>query len=200
MTESINAIESYPHWKLDQWPAEFPQGRIEYIYTHWSAHDYTSVYPAYHFCVATDSDGDVVVVNTHDVRENMRDVYAGQEEPYCQHTRKRNSFAIGISIMSMEGSRPEDFGKYPLTERLIDALCLVGAKIADFYGIPIDADHIMSHAEAGVRDGYFGILPTERWDIARLAAEPRPVTPQDALDVGEELRSRMRRFSKRNRA
>ena len=198
MTETnVNAIETYPHWKLDQWPAQFPEGRIDNIYTHWSAHDYASVYPAYHFCVATDTAGDLVVVNTHDVRENMRDVYEEPEKPYCQHTRKRNSFAIGISIMAMAGSRPEDFGKYPLTERLIDGLCLVGAKIAEFYGITIDADHIMSHGEAGVRDGYFGILPTERWDLARLVAEPRPVTAQDALTVGEELRTKMRRFSSR---
>jgi hypothetical protein len=190
-----NAIASYPHWKLTEWPAEFPAGRIDNIYTHWSAHDYSSVFPAYHYCVATDADGTIVVVNTHDPRKNMRDVYQGPEEPYCQHTRKRNSYAIGISIMAMEGSKPDDFGKYPLTEELIDALCLVGAKIAAFYGIAIDADHVMSHAEAAVRDGYFGIEPEQRWDIARLVAEPRDVVEQDALNVGEELRRRMRAFT-----
>jgi hypothetical protein len=37
-------------------------------------------------------------------------------------------------------------------------------------------------------------LPEERWDIARLRAEDRPLVPQDGIDVGEELRARMRRF------
>ena len=185
-------IESYPHWDIRTWTPDLPVGRIERIYTHWSAHDYQSVFPAYHFCVATTEHGDIVVVNTHDVRENMRNVYDAPDEPYAAHTRGRNSFALGISIMSMEGSTPEDFGKYPLTEELIDGLCSVGAKLAKFYGVTIDADHVMSHAEAALHDGYFGTKPEERWDIARLAAEPRALVPQDGVDVGEELRRRMR--------
>jgi hypothetical protein len=187
-----NEIATYPHWKLAQWPAEFPHGRIDRIYTHWSAHDYHSVFPAYHYCVALDRDGDVVIVNTHDVRENMRDVYEAPELPYAQHTRKRNSHAIGISIMAMEGSRPDDFGPYPMTDAQIDGMCFLAAKIAAFYAIPIDADHVMSHAEAALCDGYFGIQPQERWDIARLAPEPRPLVPQDGIDIGEQLRTKMR--------
>ncbi len=184
-------IEEYPHWKIADWKPEFPEGRIERIYTHWSAHDYRAVFPAYHYCVATDDDGKIVVVNTHDPRANMRDVYAQPEPPYAQHTRGRNSFAVGISIMSMQGSTPADFGEYPLTEPLIDALCLVGAKLAAFYHIPIDADHVMSHAEAAKIEGYFGTAENERWDIARLSAAPRPLVPDDAITVGDELRRRM---------
>ena len=185
-------IEEYPHWPLHAWRPDTP-GPIDHIYTHWSAHDYASVFPAYHFCIAPTPSG-IVVVNTHDVRENMRAVYEGPELPYAQHTRGRNSFALGISIMAMEGSTPADFGKYPLTEELVDGLCLVGARLAAFYDVPIDADHVMSHAEAGVREGYFGTEPDQRWDIARLAASDKPLVEQDAIDVGEELRVRMRAF------
>lgn len=192
-----NRIETYYHEPLESWSPQLPQGRIERIYTHWSAHDYGSVWPAYHFCVATQDDGTIVVVHTHDVTENMRNVYEDPDAPYAAHTRGRNSFALGISIMAMEGSNPEDFGKYPLTEELIDGLCKVGAYLADYYGVPIDADHIMSHAEAALHDGYYGTKPEERWDIARLKAEPRPLVEQDGIDVGEELRRRMRSFSKR---
>lgn len=188
-----NRIETYPHWNAQTWTPELPAGRIERIYTHWSAHDYQSVFPAYHFCIATTEAGDIVVVNTHDVRENMRDVYDAPDEPYAAHTRKRNSFALGISIMAMENSNPRDFGKYPLTEPLIDALCALAAKLAKVYGVPIDADHVMSHAEAALHDGYFGTKPEERWDIARLRAEDRPLVPQDGVEIGEELRSRMRK-------
>lgn len=189
-----HTIETYPHWKLHEWTPALPQGRIERIYTHWSAHDYRSVFPAYHFCVATNEADEILVVNTHDVRENMRDVYEAPDEPYAAHTRGRNSYAIGISIMAMQGATPENFGSFPLTQPLIDGLCLLGAKLAKYYGVPIDADHMMSHAEAALHDGYFGTAPEERWDIARLREENRPLVPQDGIDVGEELRSRMRGF------
>jgi hypothetical protein len=69
----------------------------------------------------------------------------------------------------------------------------VAAKLAANYSVPVDADHIMTHAEAAVRDGYFGTQPEQRWDIARLRPDPRPLVPQDAHDVGEELRARIRR-------
>ncbi|HEX8805737.1 MAG TPA: hypothetical protein VF741_02265 [Candidatus Aquilonibacter sp.] len=189
LTEA-NRVETYPHWPLDAWRPEVP-GPIDHIYTHWSAHDYASVYPAYHFCVVQRASG-ILVVNTHDVRENMRNVYEDPDAPYAAHTRGRNSYALGISMMAMEGATPPDFGKYPLTDELINGLCVVGARLAAFYNVPIDADHIMSHAECGVREGYFGTADNQRWDIARLAASDKPLVEQDALDVGEELRARMR--------
>jgi hypothetical protein len=188
-----NRIDSYPHWPLGDWRPQTP-GRIERIYVHWSAHDYASVYPAYHFCVAKNADGSIVVANTHDVRENMRDVYVGPELPYAQHTRKRNSFALGISVMAMENATPQDFGRYPLTPELIDALCLVGGRLAAFYRVPVDAEHIMTHAEAALLDGYFGTAENQRWDIARLAPSAQPLREQEAVDIGGELRLRMRRF------
>src|SRR5581483_11054519 len=114
--------------------------------------------------------------------------------------RKRNSHALGISVMGMEGSKPDDFGPYPLTEPMIDALCRVGARLAARYNVPVDPDHIMTHAEAGLRDGYFGTQPEQRWDIARLKPEPRPLDPKDAIDTGEELRLRIRRFMERETA
>lgn len=187
-------IENYAHWRIDSWKPEFPEGRIERIYTHWSAHDYRSVFPAYHYCVATNDADEIVVVQTSDLRDNMREVRELPERPYTAHTRGRNSYAAGISIMAMEGSTPTDFGEYPLTEPLINALCLTAAHLAKFYNITIDADHVMSHAEAALRDGYFGTGPEQRWDIARLRAEPRALVPADGTTVGEELRSRMRTF------
>jgi hypothetical protein len=143
------------------------------------------------------SNGEIVVVNTHDVRGNMRDVKQAPEEPYAPHTRGRNSFALGISIMAMTGATPGDFGPHPLTPQLIDALCIVGARLAERYGVSIDPDHVMSHAEAALRDGYFGTAPEQRWDIARLSPDPLPLQPQEAIDVGECLRVAMRGFMDR---
>lgn len=186
----MNRIDAYPYTPLDDWHPSAP-GRIERIYTHWSGFDYASVFPAYNYCIARHECG-IVVVETCDPRANMRDVHADLEAPYAAHTYKRNSYALGVAIAGMEGATPHDFGDYPLTDALIGALCLVGARLAAFYAIPIDAEHVMSHAEAALRDGYFGTSGDERWDIARLAPDPRPLVPQDALDTGEELRARMR--------
>ncbi len=185
-------LEQYPHWPLRLWRPQFAPGRIDRIYTHWSAHDYRSVFPAYHYCVATGDDAEIMIVNTHDTRENMREVREQPDMPYAAHTRGRNSFALGISIMAMEGARPDDFGPCPLTEPLLDALCLLAARLAVFYGVPIDAEHIMSHAEAARLDGYFGAGDQERWDIARLRPQSVPLQPDEAVTTGEELRARMR--------
>ncbi len=187
-------IDAYPHLSLDAWRPDVP-GRIERIYTHWSAYDYEKVFPAYHFCVAIEPGVGIVVVNTHDVRENMREIYGSPERPYAAHTRSRNSYALGISIMAMQDATPQDFGAYPLTEALIDALCTVGGRLAAFYDVPVDADHVMSHAEAAMCDGYFGTAEDQRWDIARLRPSPQLLEPREAIDVGEELRERIRRAS-----
>ena len=193
-----NRIESYPHWELETWRPQLPSGPIECIYTHWSADDYATVFPSYHFCVALGPDGRVLVVNTHDVQANMRDVYEDPDRPYAAHTYRRNSFALGVSIMAMRDARPGHFGPYPLTEPLIDGLCIVTARLARAYGVPLDARHVMSHAEAALIDGYFGNGDEERWDVARLREDARPLAPHDALDVGEELRTRMRRTAERD--
>ncbi len=182
---------TYPTASLDAWRPETP-GRIEFVYLHWSAHDYASLFPAYHYCIAQQSDGTIVVAQTHDLRENMRDVYAKPERPYAQHTRGRNSYAVGISAMAMENATPHDFGAYPITEGLIDGLCVVAARLASYYDIALDADHVMTHAEAAIRDDYFGTTPEERWDLARFSPSTAALTPREALASGETLRVRMR--------
>jgi N-acetylmuramoyl-L-alanine amidase len=175
------------------WVPEFPEGRIERIYLHWSAGDYESVFPAYHYCV-TFIDGRPGIVQTNDLRANMRDVREAPDLPYAAHTAGRNSYAAGISVMGMQDARPDDFGPYPLVDAAVEALCRVAGSIAAFYDIPVDAGHVLTHAEAALIDGYFGTAAQERWDIARLAPSPQPLAPDDARRTGEELRRRIGRF------
>jgi len=189
-----NEIARYPSAPLHDWKPSFPDGRIDRFYLHWSAHSYHAVFPAYHFCVAMTQAGEIVVVHTNRIEANMRDLRKAPYEPYAAHTRGRNSFAVGISIMAMEGATPQDFGAYPPTEELIDGLCLVTARVARFYSVPVDADHILTHAEAAVADGYFGTAPQERWDIARLQAHPSELRVAEAAETGERLRERIARF------
>lgn len=170
---------------------DFPRGRIERIYLHWSGSDYVTTYPAYHYCI-TYVDGIARVVRTNDLRANMRDVRVEPELPYAAHTAGRNSYAAGLSVMGMKDAYPSDFGEFPLRNEAVNAMCRVAAELARFYRIPIDREHIMTHAEAALLDGYFGIRDGERWDIARLTPSLDPLSPDDALETGEELRHRIR--------
>lgn len=178
---------------LAAWRPRFPPGRIEAVYLHWSGGDYGSSFPAYHYCIGLRGDG-VGVARTNDLRANMRNVSSGGA--YAAHTLGRNSFSAGIAALGMEGATPEDFGRYPLVPELIDGLCRVGAAIAAAYGIPVDRHHVLTHAEAAILDGYFGSGDDERWDIARLRPDPKPLVSQDALDAGDELRARIAAYAR----
>jgi len=170
---------------------DLPDGRIERLYLHWSAGRYDVPSSAYHFVVGY-RQGRLFAEQTHAVRENMQALREDME--YAAHTRGRNSFAIGVSALSMLDATPHDFGPQPLTEELVDALCAMCAHLALRYNIAIDADHVMTHAEAAILDGYFGLLPEERWDLARLLPHPAAVTPAEAQATGEALRERIRRY------
>ena len=174
--------------RLRDWRPVFPEGDLRSIALHWTAYDYDTVFPAYHYCLQGVSD--VMVVATHDLRANMRDLRADGAGPYAAHTAGRNSFAAGLAICGMKAARPEDFGRYPLAEEQIAALCTVARRLADVYAIPLAA--IRTHAEAALEDGYFGAAgDDERWDIARLAPSPQPLSSGDAVRTGDALRARI---------
>lgn len=161
---------------------------MERIYLHWSGGDYVTVHSAYHYCVAFDG-ASVYVVQTNDLRANMRDVYA-DEGPYAAHTYRRNSFAAGLSVMGMQGATPHDFGAYPLRDDMLDALCVAAARIADAYAIPVE--NILTHAEAAVEDGYFGAGSDDlRWDIARLQPSTHALRAAEARETADILRARI---------
>ncbi len=170
---------------------DLPDGRIDRLYLHWSAGPYDKISTAYHFVVGYRA-GYLFAEQTHDVRENMRFLREGVS--YAAHTRGRNAFAIGLSALSMLDSTPHDFGSAPLTEDLIDALCAMCAFIARRYGIAIDREHVMTHAECALIDNYFGLLPHERWDLARLRPSREALDPREAVDSGDELRRRIRTY------
>jgi hypothetical protein len=68
----------------------------------------------------------------------------------------------------------------------------VAARLCAAYAIEIDADHVLTHAEAALADGYFGSGDEERWDIARLAPSNAPLEEWEAADTGERLRAHIR--------
>ena len=174
--------------RLREWRPELPPGDLRSIVLHWTAGDYDTVFSAYHVCLRGVSD--VVVVQTHDLRANMRDVRLDPSRPYAAHTSGRNAFAIGVAICAMQAATPADFGAYPLAAAQIDALALVVRRLADAYAIPYAA--VRTHAEFAVADGYFGAGGDDvRWDIARLAPSAEPLEPSEAATTGDFLRARI---------
>ncbi len=163
---------------------------VRTVYLHWTAGDYAQTFDAYHFCVAL-RDGLPIVVETRAVAANARDVRE-PGEPYAAHVAGRNSYAIGVAVCGMRDATPHDFGPYPLREDMLEAVCALVAQLCAQYGIAIDAEHVRTHAEAAVDDGYFGAGDEQRWDVARLAPDPRPLEFTDARVVGDRLRERIR--------
>jgi hypothetical protein len=174
--------------RLRDWRPVCPDGELRSIFLHWTAHDYEAVFPAYHFCLRGVSE--IVVVATHDLRANMRDLRSDPARPYAAHTLGRNSWSIGLAVCGMADARPSDFGRFPLAEAQIDGLCVVARRLADRYRIPLAA--IRTHAEAALEDGYFGADDDDlRWDIARLAPRAEPLEAREAAATGDVLRARI---------
>ena len=170
------------------WRPALPDGTLRSVVLHWTAGDYESVYPAYHFCLT--GAADVFVHATHDLRANMRDVRGNAGGDYAAHTAGRNSFAVGIAVCGMLAATPQDFGAFGLRAAQIDALCAVAAGVIRRYGIAIS--QVRTHAEAAIDDGYFGAGDDEqRWDIARLTAAEVPLGAPEALATGARLRARI---------
>lgn len=158
------------------------------ISLHWTAGDYATVYPAYHFCLSGASD--LLVHATHDLRANMREIARAPHEPYAAHTAGRNSFTIGLAICAMDGAGPSDFGLFPLTGAQIEAMCTFAAALVARYGIA--TANVRTHAEAALDDGYFGAQSDDvRWDIARIRPAPESLDPREARETADVFRARI---------
>ena len=132
------------------------RGKIKHIYLHWTAGRYNQFFDDYHLNI----DGDGKVYRT-----------CARLDEYKAHTYQRNSGAIGISLCcaldaSWQGQKP-DLGSYPPTTMQLIAMAKVVAVLCAGLGIAIDADAVMTHAEAALVDGYgVGSGDSEtRWDL-----------------------------------
>ena len=133
------------------------RGKIKHIYLHWTAGRYNQFFDDYHLNI----DGDGKVYRT-----------CSRLDEHKAHTYQRNSGSIGISLCcaldaSWQGQKP-DLGSCPPTTMQLVAMAKVVAVLCAGLGIAIDADAVMTHAEAALVDGYgVGSGDSEtRWDLA----------------------------------
>ena len=132
------------------------RGKIKHIYLHWTAGRYNQFFDDYHLNI----DGDGKVYRTCSSLDELK-----------AHTYKRNSGSIGITLCcaldaSWQGPEP-DLGSCPPTTLQLVALAKVVAVLCAGLGLAVDADAVMTHAEAALVDGYgAGSGDSEtRWDL-----------------------------------
>lgn len=160
------------------------RGYIDHIYLHWSAGHYNQSHVnKYHICI--DKDGkmytDVELFTEH------RD-----------HTYMRNSRAIGITLNGCwDAINPTNMGTEPPTKQQIYALSWLVALLCVQIGIPLDIQHVLTHAEAADnKDGmdlcYTDPTPypnntygpdstCERWDLWVLRENEQPWSGGDNI-------------------
>lgn len=149
-TSYINTIlgEFYPPFKKCLGGPEIPSStKGDIIIFHWTAGGYNAVYPnKYNYNIK--GDGSIV------------------KGPGGNHAVNRNDNSIGVTICAGGGRSdsskyPNDnvlgtntFKDYPIRQVQYDAMITLIAQLAKDNNIPVDKDHIMSHAEAGALKDY----------------------------------------------
>ena len=129
------------------------RGYIDKIYLHWTAGHYGQFFDDYHINI--DADGSIYV-STDDLTERKA------------HTWRRNSRSIGIALACCAFATTNDLGDEPPTDEQIESIAQVIAVLCKHLQIPIDYDHVMTHAEAADEDGYGYKTTCERWDLLFL--------------------------------
>ncbi|MEN6567727.1 MAG: hypothetical protein ABFC57_15695 [Veillonellales bacterium] len=108
-------------------------GRPVKIYIHWTTGPYNLLSPDYHVNVGQDG---TLFVSTDDLNE------------YKLHTRHRNGGAVAVCAACGKGAWGENLGSDPPTNEQIETIAQAVAVLADALAVPIDAEHVMTHAEA----------------------------------------------------
>lgn len=142
------------------------RGIVNKVYAHWTAGHYGQAFNSYHILI--DEKGNAYIT-TEDFTEKLA------------HTWRRNSQAIGVSMMCAYKAEARNgrncwLGYEPPTSIQITALSQVAAVLSKALGIPLDKEHFMTHCEAAILDGYGvphgevvnGVYqgdPDLRWDL-----------------------------------
>ena len=135
---------------------------IDHVYLHWTAGHYGQAYDDYHICI--DEDGSIYLMC-----DSFEDLKA--------HTWKRNSFAVGVTLLCAVDAEPRNgykawLGEEPPTTEQIESMSQVVAVLAEEFQLPLDCDdYVMTHCEAAEKDDYGPSTTCERWDLWYLPDE-----------------------------
>lgn len=149
------------------WRLAYGMGRQPMIYLHWSAGRYEPN--------AVDlADYHVLILQDGSIR--ARDLTA-----ILEHTWRRNTAGVAVALAACYDATTEALGDYPPTAAQIETMAQIIAVLCQATEIPLDAAHVMTHAEAADLDGYGPATTCERWDLWFLANGDAPGTGGDTL-------------------
>ena len=154
--------------ELREYVACFHNADINTIYLHWSASGYDTPSDAYHISIT----GDGVVHVMHPLDQIL------------SATWRRNTGSIAVSIMCCYDAVAYDednvdFGSAPPTNAQLQAMARVICVLCEELELPIDDEHVLTHAEIADIDGY-GINdddPEMRWDLLLVQDNDGVVKP-----------------------
>lgn len=174
---SIKRLKLPSKWK--------PSAKMRRIHIHWTAGSHTaSSLDKKHYHVLVEGDGEVIRGHIP-IDGNEPPLRSGK---YAAHTRKSNSYAIGIGLCAMIGAttRPLRAGKYPITPKQWNAAVGVAADLCRHYNIEVTDKTVLTHAEVQKN---LGIRQNGKWDIAWLPFWNKKL---DAKAVGDKFRSEVK--------
>lgn len=154
--------------ELREYVACFRNAGIDTIYLHWSASGYDTPSDAYHISIT----GDGVVHVMHPLDQIL------------SATWRRNTGSVAVSIMCCYDAvayneDDVDFGSAPPTNAQLQAMARVICVLCEELELPIDDEHVLTHAEIADIDGY-GINdddPEMRWDLLLVQDNDGVVKP-----------------------
>lgn len=138
------------------------------VHAHWTAGNHKSSpddRTHYHFVI--DGDGTF----HQGVKLPSQNSLTKKSGSWAYHTLNANTGAIGISVacMALAVENPFNSGRFPMTKRQWDVMCLAIADLCETYGIPVNSKTVLSHAEV---QGNLGIKQRGKWDFTRLSWKP----------------------------
>lgn len=147
------------------WEQAQSVGREPKVYLHWSAGHYGQFFDDYH--VNIDADGSLYI--------------DGDLEDVKNHTWKRNTGSIGISLACCAFATSEDLGDEPPTTAQIDAMAQAIVAVCEGLWLTIDKKHVLTHGEAAdnedglwCHEEYGPKSDCERWDLEYLGTDESP--------------------------
>ena len=129
--------------------AEAAAGQIDRIFLHWSAGHYGQFFEDYHINI--DYDGSIYVST-----EDLTEVKA--------HTWHQNTGAVGVAMACAYQATTNNLGPEPPTPAQLQSMAQVVKALCNGLGLPVNYEHVRTHAEQADIDGYGPATTCERWD------------------------------------
>lgn len=148
-------------------PNDLPKCSMTRLIIHWTVGNNTpndTDLLHYHYVVGYEKNTKTLkhFNGTHSIADNV----STNDGKYAAHTRNLNRGSIGVSICGMVGATEKGGdGKQPITKEQLEYTAKLVADLCRFYDIPMDRNHVMTHAEVEER---LGVKQAGKWDIDRL--------------------------------